>query len=143
MPECVFCAIVRGKVPSVKVFEDENMIAFMDYKPITKGHILIAPKKHVELLTELDDGLAAEMIVVAKRLGKALKKSRLNCHAVNYIMSDGAEAGQRIFHAHMHVIPRYRGDGFGLRMPERDEDETDVKKLERYAARILKVYETV
>jgi len=141
MPECVFCGIIRGKVPCVKVFEDENLVAFMDYKPITKGHILIAPKRHTELLTELEDNLAGDMIVLAKKVGKALKKSKLNCHAVNYIMSDGAEAGQRIFHVHMHVIPRYRGDGFGLRMPERDDEEADVKKLERTAAKILKVFD--
>lgn len=133
--------IVRGTQPSVKLFEDENVIAFMDFKPITKGHILIMPKKHAEFLTELDDNLAGEMITLAKKVGKALRKSKLNCHAVNYIMSDGAEAGQRIFHAHMHIIPRYRGDGFGLRMPERDDDETDEKKLERIVSKIRKAFE--
>ncbi len=141
MPECIFCRIVRGTQASTKIFEDDNMIAFLDFKPITKGHILIIPKKHTELLTELEDNLAGGMIVLAKKIGKALRKSKLNCHAVNYIMSDGAEAGQRIFHVHMHVIPRYRGDGFGLRMPERDEDEEDEKKLERTAAKIRKVFE--
>jgi histidine triad (HIT) family protein len=141
MPECIFCTVVKGKVPSVKIYEGENMIAFMDYKPITKGHVLIAPKKHTELLTELDDNLAGEMMVLAKRVGKALKKSKLNCHAINYIISDGAEAGQRIFHAHMHVIPRYRGDGFGLRMPEREDEEMDEKKLERSAAKIRKEFD--
>ncbi len=138
MPECVFCGIVRGKVPCVKVYEDDDLIAFMDYKPITKGHILVAPKRHVEFLTEMDDKAAGEMLVLAKKVGRALRASKLGVHAVNYIMSDGAEAGQRIFHAHMHVIPRYRGDGFGLRMPERDEDETDAKKLGRIAGKIAK-----
>jgi histidine triad (HIT) family protein len=141
MPECIFCRIVRGTEPTTKLFEDENLIAFMDFKPITKGHVLIIPKRHAELLTELDDNLAGEMIILGKKVGKALRKSKLNCHAVNYIMSDGAEAGQRIFHVHMHVIPRYRGDGFGLRMPERDEDEMDEKKLERTAAKIRKFFE--
>jgi len=141
MPECIFCRIVRGSQLSVKLFEDENMIAFMDFKPITKGHVLIIPKRHAELLTELDDNLAAEMIILAKKVGKALRKSKLNCHAVNYIMSDGAEAGQRIFHVHMHIIPRYRGDGFGLRMPERDEEEEDEKRLERTATKIRKFFE--
>jgi histidine triad (HIT) family protein len=141
MPECVFCRIVRGSLPSTKLYEDENMLAFMDNKPITKGHVLIMPKKHVELLTELEDNLAGDLMILAKKVGKALKKSKLNCHAINYIMSDGTEAGQRIFHAHMHVIPRYRGDGFGLRMPEREEEETDERKLERTAAKIRKCLE--
>lgn len=140
MPECVFCRIVRGSVPSTKIFEDESMIAFMDFKPVTKGHILIIPKRHAEYLTELEDNIAGEMIVLAKGIGKALRKSKLNCHAINYILSDGAEAGQNIFHVHMHVIPRYRGDGFGLRMPEREDEETDEKKLERTAAKIRKVF---
>lgn len=141
MPECIFCRIVRGTLPSTKIFEDDDMIAFMDFKPITKGHVLIIPKKHTELLTELDDKLAGEMLVLAKKVGKALKRSKLNCRGINYILADGAEAGQDIFHVHMHVIPRYRGDGFGLRMPEREEEETDEKKLERTAVKIRKVFD--
>ncbi|MCI0504140.1 HIT domain-containing protein [Candidatus Micrarchaeota archaeon] len=141
MPECIFCRIARGAQACTKVYEDDSVLAFMDFKPITKGHILIISKKHAELLTELDDNQAADMIVVAKKVGLALKKSKLNCHAINYILSDGAEAGQNIFHAHMHVIPRYRGDGFGLRMPERDEEEEDEKRLERTAIKIRKFME--
>jgi diadenosine tetraphosphate (Ap4A) HIT family hydrolase len=139
MSECIFCGIIRGRLPGVKVYEDDDMIAFMDIKPITKGHLLVAPKKHVELLTELDDDLAGKMLILAKKVGKALKRSKLNCSGINYILADGAEAGQKIFHVHMHVVPRYRGDGFGLRMPPRYEDETDPKKLERTAVKIRKV----
>lgn len=138
MPECIFCLIVRGKLPSVKLYEDEEILAFMDIKPITAGHVLVIPKKHVELLTELDDDLLGKMLAVVKKAGKALKRSKLNCRGINYIASDGAEAGQEIFHVHVHVIPRYRGDGFGLRMPERQDEDTDLKRLERTAAKIRK-----
>ncbi len=138
MPECIFCRIARGTQPSTKIFEDENLMAFMDFKPITKGHVLIIPKEHVELLTELEDHLVGEMFIAAKRVGLALKKSKLNCRGINYILADGTEAGQEIFHAHLHVVPRYRGDGFGLRMPEKDIEETDEKRLERTAAKIKK-----
>jgi len=138
MPECIFCTIIRGKKPVTKLFENEDIIAFMDNKPITKGHVLLIPKRHTELLTELDDNIAGQMMIAAKKVGMALKKSKLNCRGINYILSDGAEAGQDIFHVHMHVIPRYRGDGFGLRMPQRDEDESDEKTLERIAAKIRK-----
>ncbi|MEW6036555.1 MAG: HIT family protein [Candidatus Micrarchaeota archaeon] len=141
MPECVFCRIVRGSLSSTKLYEDDSMLAFMDYKPITQGHVLIIPKRHAELLTELDDNLAGEMLVLAKKVGLALKKSKLNVRGVNYILADGAEAGQEIFHVHMHIVPRYRGDGFGLRMPQRDEEETDEKRLERTAAKIRKFLE--
>ncbi|MEW6721870.1 MAG: HIT family protein [Candidatus Micrarchaeota archaeon] len=141
MAECVFCGIARGKLPSTKVYEDDSLMAFMDIKPITKGHMLIIPKEHAELLTELGDEQAGKMMVLAKKVGKALKASKLNCRGINYILADGAEAGQEIFHVHMHVVPRYRGDGFGLRMPHRDEEDTDVKKLERAAAKIIKALE--
>ncbi len=110
----------------------------MDFKPITKGHVLIIPKEHVELLTELDDHLVGELFIAAKRVGLALKKSKLNCRGINYILADGTEAGQEIFHVHLHIVPRYRGDGFGLRMPENDIEETDEKRLERTAAKIKK-----
>ncbi len=138
MPECIFCLIAGGRLPSVKLYEDEDIVAFMDIKPITQGHALVIPKRHVELLTELDDQLAGKMIAAVKKVGNALKRSKLNCRGINYIASDGAEAGQEIFHVHMHVIPRYRGDGFGLRMPERSDEEADLKRLERTAAKIRK-----
>lgn len=138
MPECVFCNIIRGKKPSTKLFENDYMIAFMANKPITRGHVLLIPKRHAELLTELDDKIAGQMLIAAKKVGIALKKSKLDCKGINYILSDGAEAGQNIFHVYMHVIPRYRGDGFGLRMPKVDEEETDEKTLERTAVKIRK-----
>ncbi|MFH0737609.1 MAG: HIT family protein [Candidatus Micrarchaeota archaeon] len=141
MPECIFCMIIRGKKAVTKLFENEDIIAFMDNKPITKGHVLLIPRRHSELLTELDDNIAGQMMIAAKKVGMALKKSKLNCRGINYILSDGAEAGQDIFHVHMHIIPRYRGDGFGLRMPQRDDDETDEKSLERTAAKIRKTME--
>ncbi|MDD5172235.1 MAG: HIT family protein, partial [Candidatus ainarchaeum sp.] len=108
MPECIFCKIVRGTLQSTKLYEDEHMIAFLDSRPITKGHTLIIPKRHAELLVELDDNLVGEMLITAKKIGKALKKSKLNCRGINYVLADGAEAGQNIFHVHLHVIPRYR-----------------------------------
>jgi len=141
MPECIFCKIVRGTLQSTKLYEDEHMIAFLDSRPITKGHTLIIPKKHTEMLVELEDNLVGEMLITAKKIGKALRKSKLNCRGINYVLADGAEAGQNIFHVYMHVIPRYRGDGFGLRMPVREDESTDEKTLERTALKIRKFLE--
>jgi histidine triad (HIT) family protein len=138
MSSCVFCNIVSGKVPSTKIYEDENMLVFMDAKPINKGHVLVIPKKHAELLTDLDDSLVGEMLITAKKIGISLKKSKLNCKGINYILADGADAGQEIFHVHMHVVPRYRGDGFGFRMPPGYDDETSRDELERIAKKIRK-----
>lgn len=138
MDSCIFCDIVRGKIPSTRIYEDERILAFMDIKPISDGHVLVIPKRHAELLTELDDNLAAELAITAKKIGKWMRKSALNCKGINYIISDGADAGQEIYHVHMHVVPRYRGDGFSFSMPSGYERDTSRKKLERAAAKILK-----
>jgi histidine triad (HIT) family protein len=136
MSGCIFCAMIKGESPVTKVYENEHMLVIMDTKPITKGHMLVIPKRHAEYLTELHDDLVGEMFVTAKKAALALKKSKLRVKAVNYLMADGAEAGQEVFHAHLHVIPRYRGDGFYLHMPPSYERETDSKDLEKYAGRI-------
>jgi len=136
MSGCVFCSIIRGKMPSTSVYEDDKVVVIMDIKPITPGHMLVISKVHRELLTEMDDDAIADMFTTAKKVGNALKKSKLRCRAINYILADGAEAGQEVFHAHLHVIPRYRGDGFYLHMPPSYERETSTKELEKNAGRI-------
>ncbi|MBI5227878.1 HIT family protein [Candidatus Micrarchaeota archaeon] len=138
MEGCVFCNIIRRKLPSTKIYEDDHVLAFMDIKPINPGHVLVIPKKHVELLTELDDGLTGEVLIAAKKIGRWLKNSKLNCKGINYVLADGAEAGQEIFHTHIHVIPRYRGDGFGFRMPARYGEDVSTEELEKIATKILK-----
>lgn len=136
MSDCVFCSIVRGKSPAAKVYEDDNILAFMDIKPITKGHVLIVTKRHAELLTELDDELVGQMFKIAKKIAISIKKSKLGCKGINYLLADGAEAGQEVFHAHLHVIPRYRSDGFWFHMPPKYENETSRDELERVAMKI-------
>jgi histidine triad (HIT) family protein len=136
MSGCIFCAIVKGESPAVKVYEDDKTLVIMDRKPITNGHLLVIPKKHAEFLTELDDERVAEMFKVAKKMSLALKKSKLRCKGMNYLLADGAEAGQEVFHAHLHLIPRYRGDGFYMHMPAKYENETSTEDLERIAAKI-------
>jgi histidine triad (HIT) family protein len=136
MGECVFCRIVRNQTPATRVYEDEHVVAVMDIKPINTGHVLIVPKRHAELLTDLEDNIVGEMLITAKKIATALKKSKLRCKAVNYFMADGAEAGQEVFHAHLHIIPRYRSDGFYLHMPPRYDKETSNKELEDAAAKI-------
>jgi diadenosine tetraphosphate (Ap4A) HIT family hydrolase len=133
---CIFCEIIKGRMPAVKIFEDEKLLVIMDKKPITKGHVLIMPKRHSEYLTETNDDLLGEMFKMAKKVGIALKGSKLGCKGLNYFLADGAEAGQDIFHVHLHVIPRYRKDGFYLNMPRNYEDETSLDKLKSIASKI-------
>jgi histidine triad (HIT) family protein len=128
--------MIRGKAAATKVYENEHLVALMDIKPINQGHVLIVPKRHAELLTDLEDNIAGELMMAAKKIAIALRKSKLRVKAVNYFMADGAEAGQEVFHAHLHIIPRYRSDGFYLHMPSSYERETSRKELEDAASKI-------
>jgi histidine triad (HIT) family protein len=87
----------------------------MDIQPVNAGHMLIIPTRHASSLAELDEESGAHMFRVAQRVAKALRNSGLKCEGVNLFLADGAAAGQEVFHVHLHVLPRYAGDGFGFR----------------------------
>jgi histidine triad (HIT) family protein len=113
-PDCLFCRIVAGELPSTNVAEDERTLAFMDINPATRGHMLVIPKEHsTDLLTVPADDLAACAAATARLA--ALAKERLGADGVNVLNSCGAAAWQTVFHFHLHVIPRYEGDP--LRLP--------------------------
>lgn len=115
MADCVFCAIMARTVPSSVVYEDQGCTAFMDIQPVNPGHVLVAPNVHVDSLADLDPETGRHMFEVAQRIAQALRVSGLRCQGVNLFLADGAAAGQDVFHVHLHVIPRNRGDGFGFR----------------------------
>jgi len=115
MADCVFCAIMARTVPSSVVYEDQACTAFMDIQPVNPGHVLVTPNAHVGSLADLDPETGRHMFEVAQRIAQALRESGLRCQGVNLFLADGAAAGQDVFHVHLHVIPRYRGDGFGFR----------------------------
>lgn len=130
MKNCVFCQIVRGELPSAKVYEDESVVVFLDIAPLVKGHALIVPKEHHASLTTVPPALAARMMEVAPRIGAVLMRA-IDGDGFNLLLSNGACAGQVVPHAHLHVLPR-RGDD-GLALPARQVHyETDEEK-----ARIL------
>jgi histidine triad (HIT) family protein len=114
MATCVFCDIVAGRSPSSVVFKDDLCWAFMDIQPVNAGHVLVIPTRHVPSLVKLDEETGAYLFKVAQRVAKALRHSGLRCEGVNLFLADGQAAGQEVFHVHLHVLPRYRGDGFGL-----------------------------
>ena len=115
MSTCVFCEIFAGKLPSSVVFRDRICCAFMDIQPVNPGHVLVIPTRHISCLAELDEESGARMFRMAQRVAEALKRSGLKCEGVNLFLADGEAAGQEVFHVHLHVLPRYAGDGFGLR----------------------------
>ncbi|MDO8554386.1 MAG: HIT family protein [Candidatus Micrarchaeota archaeon] len=110
MTDCIFCKIVNKEIPGKIVYEDEHVLAFLDIKPVARGHTLVIPKKHATDIFELDDKSAEEILKVAKKVSTGILKS-LGAAGINLLNANRKEAGQSVFHYHMHVIPRYTGDG--------------------------------
>ena len=106
---CILCQIVRGEAPASIVYEDDTVIAFLDNVPISPGHVLVIPRRHAASLAELDPDDGRQVFHVAQKVTAVLRRSGLRCDAANLLLNDGVEAGQRVFHIHMHVIPRYAG----------------------------------
>lgn len=117
MTDCVFCAIVAGEAESSLVAEDERTVAFLDVQPVTPGHLLVVPRRHAAGLAELEPEDGAAAFALAQRAAAALRRSNLRCEGINIWLADGEAAGQDVFHVHLHVVPRFGGDGFGLSFP--------------------------
>lgn len=136
MSECVFCRILTGELPSSMVYRDERCAAFMDIQPVNSGHVLVVPTRHAAYLADLDAATAGELMVVAHRLVSALRASGLRCEGVNLFLADGEAAMQEVFHVHLHVFPRYTGDGFGLRFGPDYKNLPPREQIEAAAAQI-------
>jgi len=111
--ECIFCKIIKGELPSYKVYEDNKILAFLDINPINKGHVLVLPKEHYEDTLKTPDELLSSMAVIVKKISKAVM-SATGARACNIGINNGAESGQIIFHTHWHIIPRFADDGYEL-----------------------------
>lgn len=141
LPDCVFCEIVRGTAPSSSVYADGVAVAFMDIQPVNEGHILIVPRVHAACLAELDAETGAHLFRVAMDLSRAVRQSAVHCEGVNLFLADGQAAGQEVFHVHLHLIPRYRGDGFGFRFGPNYRVLPERGRLEQVAADIRRALE--
>lgn len=109
MIDCIFCKIVNGEIPAVKVWEDENFIAFADVKPVGEGHTLIIPKKHFDTLMDLDEGTSGKYLEAIKKTGEILM-GKYNAEGFNCVLNNGEVAGQVVKHVHFHILPRKNGD---------------------------------
>src|SRR5215212_4114715 len=112
--DCIFCAIVAGSAPASIVYDDADLLAFLDIRPVTSGHLLIIPKRHAPFLADLDDATGARMFTIAMRLAQALRDSGLRCEGINLFLADGEAAFQEVVHTHLHVFPRFVGDTFRI-----------------------------
>ena len=116
MTTCVFCEIVARRQPAEVVYEDERTMAFMDIHPANPGHTLVIPKRHAATIFEIDEEDAAAVMRTAVRVPRAIRRA-LAPEGLNLVQSNGRAAGQEIFHLHVHVIPRWVGDGLRLARP--------------------------
>lgn len=115
--DCLFCKLAAGEGEVTVVHQDSRTVALMDIQPVTQGHMLVIPRAHATYLADLvpDDG--ARLFLVAQQAAVSLRGSGLRCEGVNFFLADGEAAGQEVGHVHLHVFPRFAGDGFGLRLP--------------------------
>ncbi len=133
--DCVFCQILKGDAPATYTYEDDSVVAFMDIQPITHGHMLVVPRTHTVLMSDVDDSVAMRAFRVARKLAAAARAS-LGATGVNLFVADGEVAFQDIPHFHVHVIPRYPKDGFGLTFPPTYDRPPSRAELETIAAAI-------
>ncbi|MBC8076385.1 MAG: HIT family protein [Chloroflexales bacterium] len=133
---CIFCEIVAGTATSSMLYHDDMCSAFLDIQPVNPGHLLVVPNRHAAYLADLEAEVGAQMFRVAQRMANALRHSGVRCEGVNLFLADGEAAMQEVFHVHLHVFPRYKGDGFGLTFgpayltpPPREELEAVAQQL--------------
>lgn len=115
MSDCIFCKILAGEIPSARVYEDDDFVAFLDIRPINRGHVLVVPRIHAQYVTELPDEVLARELPVAARIARAVVAAT-GLTAFNLFNSNGEVSGQEVFHHHLHIIPRREGDGLHLRL---------------------------
>jgi len=111
MTDCIFCKIVAGELECSEVYADDEFLAFMDIHPVGPGHVLIVPRRHAQYVAELPHGAAERLFGLGTRIAEAIRHSELPCDALHFLLNDGRAANQTVPHAHLHLIPRRRGDG--------------------------------
>ncbi|TFF85193.1 HIT family protein [Candidatus Heimdallarchaeota archaeon] len=112
--DCIFCKIVQKEAFAAVVYEDDEILAFPDIKPINEGHLLVIPKQHAVFIEELEEELFLKIFSIGRKLARTIKERIPETTAFNYFIADGEDAGQEVFHVHLHIIPRRPDDGFGF-----------------------------
>ncbi len=117
-PDCLFCKIIQGQIPCIRIFEDDATLVFMDIMPQSDGHMLVVPKQHGANIWDIDQPSAMAIMTVGQRLS-LVAKNALQAAGVSLMQLNGAAAGQTVFHVHLHIIPRWAGSD--LRMHAREQ----------------------
>ncbi|HBV33384.1 TPA: hypothetical protein DEB72_02580 [Patescibacteria group bacterium] len=131
MSDCIFCKIIQGVLPKYKVYEDEDVVAFLDIHPVSVGHTLVVPKKHYLDLVNAPPEVAANLMAITQKIAPSIMEA-VGATAFNLALNNGAQAGQVVNHVHLHIIPRFADDGLRL-WPAKEvkptELEDTVKKI--------------
>jgi histidine triad (HIT) family protein len=136
MRSCIFCAIVAGDAPAIRIHEDDDYLAILDIRPFTRGHTLVIPKRHTVDLTDTPADTLAGMIALGQRIAQAARASGLHADGNNIAINDGKAAFQTVFHIHLHVVPRRAGDKLSFAkgmLVRRDPDREETGRLLREA----------
>ena len=129
MSDCIFCQIVTGQIPSSKVYEDEEVLAFLDITQVTKGHTLVIPKKHYRNMLEMDAEAASSLFARVPKIAKQLQE-KLGSSGINIINNNEEAAGQTVFHTHVHLLPRFDAtDGLKLTFETHEPDFAALAQL--------------
>lgn len=136
MTACIFCDIIRGDAPASLVYADDCVVAFMDIQPVNPGHLLVVPRVHAPDLAGVDAATGGHLFQVGMKLAAALRRSGLRCEGVNLFLADGRAAGQQVWHIHLHVLPRFYGDGFGFRFGPDSHRRAARSQLDQIAAQV-------
>jgi histidine triad (HIT) family protein len=127
---CIFCKIVAGDIPCVRILEDEHALAFMDIGPLAEGHVLLVPRKHWKTIDEMAPEEAAALLKHLPPLVKAVQVAT-GCQGVNLLQNNGKAAHQEVPHVHFHIIPRNEGDAFHFNWPARKYESGRMEALQK------------
>lgn len=128
MTDCIFCKVIKKEIPCYKIYEDSNIIAFLDIKPINPGHVLIVPKEHVETILDASEATLKELLIITKKLLPLIEKAT-KAEGFTITINHGEKAGQVVPHLHLHLIPRFENDGRKL-WKGKDYKENEDKEIE-------------
>jgi histidine triad (HIT) family protein len=127
--ECIFCKIIKGEIPSYKLYEDDVFIAILDIRPVHFGHSLLIPKKHFVNIYDTPQDIGEKIYPVLTKLSIAIKKAT-NCDGLNVIQNNEEAGGQEVFHSHIHIIPRFKNDGIKFSHIHKSyENNEEMKKM--------------
>lgn len=138
MTDCIFCDLVRGEAEISTIYEDDAVLGFMNIHPVNPGHALVIPKRRATYLADLDEETGRAMWTATQRAAAAVRASGLKCEGVNLFLADGEAAFQEVFHVHMHVIPRFKGDPFQIHIDRNPHPARS--ELNRVAAMIRRAF---